>query len=92
MSSALLFDSTHSDHVGLVRNPRDHCGGTPADPVAVAGRDPASALSLPPKCYGPMPIAVTKRHPMVHCEHVVDDAGIRVWRCPVCFRFVLEWL
>lgn len=55
-------------------------------------RTNSALLFDPPKCYGPMPVAVTKRHPMVYCEHMVDEAGIRVWRCPVCFRFVLEWL
>lgn len=46
----------------------------------------------PPKCFGVRSVAVAQRHPMVHCEHVTDDSYIRVWQCPVCGRFLLEWL
>lgn len=91
-NSALLFDPTHSGHVGMVRDPRSGPDWTPVDVATNARLNAEDAVSIPPKCYGPMPVAVTKRHPMVYCEHMVDEAGIRVWRCPVCFRFVLEWL
>jgi hypothetical protein len=70
-----------------------HLPPEPCDPPTVAPPKPSDALSsvTPPKCYGPQPIALTRRHPMVFMEYQNEDHGIHVWRCPVCARFLLSW-
>jgi hypothetical protein len=44
------------------------------------------------KCYGvPKPNQMAGAHPMVSMDHVLTEAGIEAWQCPVCKRFLLVW-
>jgi len=43
------------------------------------------------RCGGPRPLQSAGRHPAVHLEMVEEEAGIQVWQCPVCLRFLLVW-